>query len=130
MADCYNHQCVLDLCTATGSVNADEFVEECLLPDLQPFNGTNARSVVVLENASIHHAAGKVELLQSTGALVQFLAHSPDLNPIKELFSKIKSVLKSSENLEEMDVETLLLAAFCTVTPDDCKNWITHAGYV
>ena len=36
---------------------------ECLLPQLQPFNGTNARSVVILDNASIHHAKGIVDLI-------------------------------------------------------------------
>jgi len=42
---------------------------------------------------------------------------------IEELFSKIKLVLKCSEDiLQEMDMETALLAAFCTVTPDDCKT--------
>ena len=127
---------ILDLCTVKGSAGAEEFtkfVEECLLPQLQPFNGTNARSVVILDNASIHHAEGIVDL-QSTGPLVQFLPpYSPnDIMPIEELFSKIKGVLKMNEDVlsEEMDIETILLAAFCTITPDDCKNWITHAGYV
>ena len=110
-----------------------KFVEEFLLPQLQPFNGTNARSVVIL-NASIHHAEGMVDLIQSTGALVySFLPpYSPDIMPIEELFSKIKGVLKINEDVlsEEMDIEAILLAAFCTITPDDCKNWITHAGYV
>ena len=70
---------------------------------------------------------------QSTGALVQFLPpYNPDIMPIEELLSKIKGVLKLNEDFlsEEMDVEIILLAAFCTITPDDCKNWITHAGYV
>lgn len=125
---------VLDLCTATGSVDAEKFsnfVKDCLLPQLQPFSGTNARSVVILDNAAIHHVNGIVELIQSSGALVQFLPpYSPDLMPIEEMFSKVKSVLKSNEDrLEEMDIETALLAAFCTITPDDCRNWISHAGY-
>ena len=126
---------ILDLCTVKGSVGAEEFskfVEECLLPQLQPSNGTNARSVVILDNASIHHAEGIVELIQSTGALVQFLPpYSPDIMPIEELFAKNQTSIKNEDVLsEEMDIETILLAAFCTITPDDCKNWITHAGYV
>ena len=89
---------ILDVCTVIGSVDAgkfEEYVEERLLPTLQPFNGTNARSVVILDNASIHHAQGIVELIQSKGSLVQFLPpYSPDVMPIEELFSKIKLVLK------------------------------------
>ena len=41
-----------------GSVNGirfEEFVTETLLPILNPFNGTNTRSVVVMDNCAIHH---------------------------------------------------------------------------
>ena len=41
-----------------GHVNGDvfcDFVERCLVPILQPFDGINQRSVVVMDNASIHH---------------------------------------------------------------------------
>jgi len=31
------------------------FVDKCLLPCSMPFNGTNPRSVVVMDSASIHH---------------------------------------------------------------------------
>jgi len=80
---------ILDFCTVKGIVGAEEFakfVEECLLPQLQPFNGTNARSVAILDNASIHHAEGIVDLIQSTGALVQFLPpYNPDIMPFKRI---------------------------------------------
>ena len=118
---------ILDLCTVKGSVGAEEFskfVEECLLPQLQPFNGTNARSVVILDNASIHHAEGIVELIQSTGALVQFCLHTAlILCLLKSCSQKNQTSIKNEDVLsEEMDIETILLAAFCTITPDDCKN--------
>ena len=52
----------------------------------------NPRSIVVLDNAG-----GVVDLIESTGALVQFLPpYSPDLNPIEEAFSKVKSALKAN----------------------------------
>ena len=43
---------------AEGNVNGEKFatfVRSCLLPVLQPFNYTNPHSVVILDNASIHH---------------------------------------------------------------------------
>ena len=68
------------------SVNEDElcdFIERYLLPHLLPFN---PRSVVVLDNAAIHHTRRPIELIQSVGALVHFLPpYSPDLNPIEEI---------------------------------------------
>ena len=44
--------------STTESVNGDlfcDFLERFLLPQLLPFNGVIPRSVVLLDNASIHH---------------------------------------------------------------------------
>ena len=35
-----------------------DFVQNNLLPHMMPFNGVNPHSVVVLDNASIHHVDG------------------------------------------------------------------------
>ena len=58
------------------AVNGDiflQFVQRCLLNIIQPFDGNNAHSVVVMDNASIHHVDAVVELITAAGALVQFL---------------------------------------------------------
>ena len=47
-----------DVYTTTESVNGEKFEEflcQCLLPIIMPFNGCNPRSVVLMDNASIHH---------------------------------------------------------------------------
>ena len=49
--------------------------------------------------------------------------YSPDLNPIEKLFSKVKTELKSLE-LQQVDLETLLLASFTSITEEDCNGWI------
>ena len=55
--------------------------------------------------------------------------HSPDLNPIEELFSKVKSILRSAEDtLHVADLETLLLHSFASVTDEDCQAWIDHSS--
>ena len=64
---------VLDCYKVTGPVDTGKFVDfiqQALLPQLQPFDGVNPYSVVTLDNASIHHADGVVDLIESTGALV------------------------------------------------------------
>ena len=80
---------VEDVDTYEGSINGDkfhDFVQRCLVPIMQPFNGTNDRSIVVMDNASIHHVDRVVTTIQQTGALVRFLPpYSPDYNPIEEL---------------------------------------------
>ena len=55
--------------------------------------------------------------------------YSPDLNPIEEAFSKIKSNLKSQwDRYNMVDVETQLLASFTSISPEDCCGWIAHQG--
>ncbi len=86
-------------------------------------------------NASIHHVSRAVSLIQSVGALVHFLPpYSPDLNPIEELFSKIKAVLKESDEaigrIGAACATDIVQAAFSLVTADDCFGWFNHAGYV
>jgi transposase len=119
------------------SINEDvfcEFLERHLLPHLLPFNGVNPRSVVILDNASIHHTAGPVELIQSVGALVHYLpAYSPDLNPIEEMFSKVKACLQENDaaiqKVDERGVIDFVDAAFSTVCQEDIFGWYEHAGY-
>ncbi len=79
---------VEDVYLAEGGVNGDtcDFIRKCLLPVLLPFNGSNPRSIIVIDNASIHHIDQVVQLISGAGALLWFLpAYSPDLNPLKKL---------------------------------------------
>ena len=115
-----------------GAVNAETFetfLSIELSSELFPFDGANPRSIVVMDNASIHHVDKVVEFLEDLGVLVYFLPpYSPDFNPIEELFSKVKYVMKANEvYMEDHDLETCILCGFSSVTPD---NWIEHSGYL
>ena len=111
-----------------GSTNGDtfyDFIEKHLLPHLMPFDGINPHSVVIMDNCAIHHAEGIVEMIEDVGAIVQFLPpYSPDLMPIEETFSKVKLELKTL-GTDFNDIETLVLAAFATVTP---QAWIANCN--
>ena len=125
---------ILDFHTVIGGVtteNFDHFVTDALLPYLQPFNGINPCSIVVLNNARIHHAGDVLSLAEGAGALVHFLPpYSPDFNPIEEVFSKVKSILKENEDAwSDWNVETAVSAAFNCVTSKDCHAWVAHCGY-
>ncbi len=46
----------------------------------------------------------------------------PDLNPIEELYSKVKSVMKANEYvLEDYDLETTILCGFSSNISVDCE---------
>lgn len=59
-----------------------DFVQQCVLPLTQPFNGVNSRSVIILDNASIHHVQEVTDIIEMHGARVCYLPpYSPDLMP-------------------------------------------------
>lgn len=89
-----------------GSVNGEKlevFVENCLLPVFKPFNCVNDCSVVIMDNASIHHVQSIVDLIENqAGARLIFLPpYSPDLNPAEEVFSKVKGIMKQNNDIFE-----------------------------
>ncbi len=113
-----------------GNVNSDIFLERCLLPILLPFDGDNPRSVVVLDNASIHHVELVTHLISAAGALVRFLPpYSLDLNQIEEVFSKVKSYLRNNESGYQSTTTPRIFIAEAFST-EDCANYFKHAGYV
>jgi transposase len=62
------------------------YVEQVLVPSLRPGD------VVVMDNLSAHKAAGVEEAIRAVGASLLYLpAYSPDLNPIEQVFAKLKS---------------------------------------
>ena len=129
---CMSVQGILNCKTVMGSVDGSvfDFVQSSLLHHLMPFDGHNPHSVVILDNCSIHHIQEIVHMIQEVGAIVHFLPpYSPDLNPIEEAFSKVKSTLKLLDKEAEMgeSTENLLLSAFSYISKDDCQNWIDHA---
>lgn len=125
-----------DVFTTTGTVNGEvfeHFVCECILPIILPFDGNNPRSVLVLDNASIHHLHRIEEIITGVGAKILFLPpYSPDLMPLEEVFAKVKSILKANDTVYTSSTlpELLVKMAFCGITHTDCLNYIMHAGYI
>ena len=65
-----------DVYITEGSVNGEaflHFVHTILLPILNSFDGRSKNSVVMMDNASIHHTDSVVHTINATGALIRFL---------------------------------------------------------
>ena len=110
-----------------GAMNAAVFeawVEQMLIPVLPD------RAIVVMDNLSSHKGKRVRELLESAGAEALYLPpYSPDLNPIEQVFAKLKHLLRSArrETSETLwDEIGQLLERF---GPDECANYLRHAGY-
>ena len=109
-----------------------DFVRGSLLPNMLPYDGSNPRSVAVMDNCSIHHVETIKELFRQAGVLlIYFPPYSPDFNPIELTFSKVKYYLKDHDELLTITSNPLPIinAAFESITTEDCKNWISHCGY-
>ena len=77
-----------------------DYIRGSLIPNMMPFNGTNVRSIAIVDNLSVHHVKEVLNLFHQAGILVLFLPpYSPDLNPMEEAFSYIKSNLRKHQEL-------------------------------
>ena len=126
---------IQDVMLFGGSVNGEcfeEFVKDSLVPILQPFNCVNPNSIVVMDNASIHHVDPVARLILQTGALIRFLPpYSPDLNPVEQVFSKVKGIMKENDALFQIysAPRVLITMAFGMVTENDCREFAKCCGY-
>lgn len=108
------------------------FVRGSLIPNMLPFNGINPHSVAIMDNCSVHHMQEVKQLFKDAGVLLFFLPpYSPDLNPIEETFSFVKTYLRRHDELLQAIPNPIqvLQAAFDSITPSDCNSWISHSGY-
>ena len=83
-----------------GPINGQAFrayVERVLVPTLTPGD------VVVMDNLSSHKGKAIRAAIRNVGARLLFLpAYSPDLNPIEQVFAKLKHLLrKAAERTRE-----------------------------
>lgn len=127
---------VIALKLEVGTFNGDkftQFVTETLIPEMLQFDGLNPRSVLVMDNCSIHHISPALETLANAGIVTMFLPpYSPDLNPAEELFSAVKYYLREHDDILQSisDPKPIIKAAFNSVNGRDCLGWIHHSGYI
>jgi transposase len=110
---------------ATDAALAFElYVEHFLAPSLRE------GQVVVMDNLGAHRPKRIKEFIEARGAELVFVpSYSPDLNPIEQAFSKIKSILRK---LGARTHEALLEAteeALSAITPGDAAGWFDHCGH-
>ena len=114
-------------CVIDGPINGRIFlayVEQVLVPTLRPGD------VVIMDNLGSHKRQAIRRAIRAAGAKLLFLpAYSPDLNPIEQVFAKLKTLLRK---LDARTVETTwqgigqLLETF---TPQECANYFRNSGY-
>ena len=110
-----------------GPINAERFliyVQKVLVPTLK------ADDIVIMDNLGSHKAKAIRQAIRSVGARLVFLPkYSPDLNPIEQMFSKLKHWLRKEAGRTADDVFYAIGPILKTITPLECKNYFANAGY-
>lgn len=115
-------------CVIDGPMNGELFlayVEQFLAPTLAPGD------IVVMDNLPAHKVKGVAEAIAARGAELRYLPpYSPDLNPIEQMFAKLKALLRkvAARSVDKLwDTIGLLLDAFSAT---ECANYLRNSGYV
>ena len=110
-------------CAVNGAVFL-AYVEQMLAPTLGPGD------LVVLDNLSSHKVAGVRDAIEARGASLLYLPpYSPDLNPIEQVFSKLKRLLRT-EAARTMDaLWTAIGRLLDQFSPAECGRYLRHCGY-
>ena len=121
-ADRIDAPCVID-----GPINGQSFlayVEQLLVPTLSPGD------IVIIDNLGSHKGKAVRRAIRAAGAKLFFLPpYSPDLNPIEQVFAKLKTLLrKAAERTVEATGQRIGAILRC-FTPAECANYIRNAGY-
>jgi putative transposase len=110
-----------------GPVNGERFrlyVAQVLAPILRPGD------VVVMDNLGSHKGKALRAAIRGAGARLLFLPkYSPDLNPIKQLFAKLKHLLRKAQARSVDAVSDAITAILGTLTPQECANYLANADY-
>ena len=128
------HDCVTAPFVLEGAINGEMFeayVEQILAPTLK------RGDIVFMDNVSVHKGVGVREAIEARGAILVYLpAYSPDLNPIEQIFAKLKAILRkiAAYTLKRAaySIDGLCKAiASCLeeISRAECAAYFAHSGY-
>jgi transposase len=110
-----------------GPINGESFrlyVEKVLLPTLRPGD------IVILDNLGSHKGKAVRQLIRSAGAKLFFLPkYSPDLNPIEQVFAKLKHLLRKAAARTVDAVYAAIAEALEAFKPEEYTNYLANSGY-
>ncbi len=111
-----------------GPVNTLSFCGFCewlLAPSLR------AGDIVVMDNLNVHKSLHAPQTVEAVGAHAIYLPpYSPDLNPIENIFSKLKQLIRSAKPRKLKQIVKAVAEALVEITLDDIQAVFDHAGYL
>jgi transposase len=110
-----------------GPINGRSFtayVEQMLVPTLRPGD------IVVLDNLGSHKGKAARTAIEQAGATVRFLPpYSPDLNPIEQVFAKLKALLRRASPRTRETLWKQIGSSLDRFSPKECSHYFLASGY-
>jgi transposase len=110
-----------------GPINGELFrlyVAKVLIPTLEQGD------IVVLDNLGSHKGRAVRNAIKAAGAHLIFLPpYSPDLNPIEQVFAKLKHMMRKAGERTFENTWRRAGAIFDLFSPAECQNYLSNAGY-
>ena len=110
-----------------GPIDGESFrtyVERVLMPTLREGD------IVIMDNLGSHKGKALRRLIRSAGAKLFFLPkYSPDLNPIEQVFAKLKHLLRKAAARTPETVCAAIGDILGAFTPQECANYFKNSGY-
>ena len=114
--------CVLD-----GPIDGETFlayIEQILIPTLRPGD------IVIIDNLGSHKGKAVRTAIRAAGAKLFFLPpYSPDLNPIEQVFAKLKTLLRKADRRTVEDTWRQIGSLIPAFKPAECSNYFRNSGY-
>ena len=118
---------LIEPCIIDGPINGALFrlyVEEFLVRSLRPGD------IVVLDNLGSHRSPTVRAAITAAGARLAFLPpYSPDLNPIEQVFAKIKHWMRMAQERTLEAICDRLGSLLKSISANECANYLNNAGY-
>jgi transposase len=110
-----------------GPIDSESFriyVANVLVPTLRPDD------IVIIDNLGSHKGKAVRQLIRAAGAKLFFLPkYSPDLNPIEQVFAKLKHLLRKAAARTVEAVCAAIGEVLAAFTPQECANYFRNSGY-
>lgn len=114
-------------CLFDGPINGEVFlawVRQVLVPTLKP------GEIVIMDNLGSHRGEAVRGAIRAAGAKLLFLPkYSPDLNPIEQVFAKLKHLLRKAQARSYDAVLAAIGALLKNYPPEECANYLANCGY-
>ncbi len=114
-------------CVFDGPINGRAFladVEQVLVPTLHPGD------IVILDNLGSHKGQAVRQAIRRARARLVFLPpDSPDLNPIEQVFAKLKHLLRKAQTRTVEATWQRIGTLLECFTPQECANCFKNSGY-